>query len=75
MSVLSTKRCIPQATEVEQLKLKVKQYGDYDEIKRELEIMKVCCLLHAELSLEADIIDLSTSSSLAWKVTTMQKTT
>lgn len=30
-----------QAAEVEQLKLKLKQYSDYDEIKRELEIMKV----------------------------------
>lgn len=27
--------------EIEQLKMRLKQYGDYDEIKRELEIMKV----------------------------------
>ena len=32
---------ITQTTEVDQLKSKVKQYADYDEIKRELEIMKV----------------------------------
>lgn len=30
-----------QATEIESLRSKVKQFGDYDEIKRELEIMKV----------------------------------
>jgi hypothetical protein len=30
-----------QSTEIEGLKSRVKQYGDYDEIKRELEIMKV----------------------------------
>ena len=30
-----------QDTEVEQLKLRLKQYADYDEIKRELDIMKV----------------------------------
>jgi homeobox protein cut-like len=30
-----------QATEIESLRGKVKQFGDYDEIKRELEIMKV----------------------------------
>jgi predicted RNase H-like nuclease (RuvC/YqgF family) len=28
--------------EIEQLRGKAKQYVDYDEIKRELEIMKVC---------------------------------
>jgi homeobox protein cut-like len=33
---------ITQAVEIEQLKLRLKQYGDYDEIKRELEIMKAC---------------------------------
>jgi hypothetical protein len=30
-----------QRTEIESLKARVKQFGDYDEIKRELEIMKV----------------------------------
>lgn len=30
-----------QAREIEQLKARLKQYGDYDEIKWELEIMKV----------------------------------
>jgi homeobox protein cut-like len=30
-----------QASEIETLRNKVKQFGDYDEIKRELEIMKV----------------------------------
>jgi len=30
-----------QSTEIDHLKQKVKQYGDYDEVKRELEIMKV----------------------------------
>ncbi|CAK5281610.1 unnamed protein product [Mycena citricolor] len=29
-----------KATDIDQLRLKLKQYGDYDEIKRELEIMK-----------------------------------
>ena len=33
--------CLPQAIEVEQLRSKLKQYSDYDEVKRELEIMKV----------------------------------
>jgi homeobox protein cut-like len=32
---------VVQAKEIEQLKARLKQYGDYDEIKRELEIMKV----------------------------------
>lgn len=30
-----------QATEIDSLRTKVKQFSDYDEIKRELEIMKV----------------------------------
>ena len=30
-----------QVEEIEQQKQKLKQYSDYDEIKRELEIMKV----------------------------------
>lgn len=30
-----------QASEIEQLRNKLRQYSDYDEIKRELEIMKV----------------------------------
>jgi homeobox protein cut-like len=30
-----------QSMEIDQLKQRLKQYGDYDEIKRELEIMKV----------------------------------
>lgn len=30
-----------EAAEIETLRAKVKQFGDYDEIKRELEIMKV----------------------------------
>lgn len=34
-----------QATEIENLRAKVKQYSDYDELKRELEIMKVGTLL------------------------------
>nr|XP_019003298.1 homeobox protein cut-like protein [Kwoniella mangroviensis CBS 8507]OCF66759.1 homeobox protein cut-like protein [Kwoniella mangroviensis CBS 8507] len=34
------KEVASQATEIQNLKNKVKQYGDYDEIKRELEIMK-----------------------------------
>ena len=35
------KEIATQAAEIESLKAKVKQFGDYDEIKRELEIMKV----------------------------------
>lgn len=35
---------IMQSAEVDQLKSKLRQYDDYDEIKRELEIMKVCGL-------------------------------
>ncbi|WRT70279.1 uncharacterized protein IL334_007277 [Kwoniella shivajii] len=35
-----SKEVASQATEIQNLKNKVKQYGDYDEIKRELEIMK-----------------------------------
>jgi len=31
-----------KVAEIEQLKQRLKQYDDYDEIKRELEIMKVC---------------------------------
>lgn len=31
-----------QSTEADQLRTKLKQLGDYDEIKRELAIMKVC---------------------------------
>ena len=31
-----------QGIEIENLKARVKQYADYDEIKRELGIMKVC---------------------------------
>lgn len=31
-----------KAADIENLKQRLKQYGDYDEIKRELEIMKVC---------------------------------
>jgi homeobox protein cut-like len=34
-----------QVAEIETLKTKVKQYSDYDEIKRELEIMKVSSIL------------------------------
>ena len=30
-----------QSIEIEQLRAKLKQYSDYDELKRELEIMKV----------------------------------
>ena len=37
----STKEINNLSTEIEGLKAKVKQFGDYDEIKRELEIMKV----------------------------------
>ena len=33
-----------QSSEVEMLKTRLKMYADYDEIKRELEIMKVCIL-------------------------------
>ncbi|RXK36992.1 homeobox protein cut-like [Tremella mesenterica] len=36
----TAKELASQAAEVEQLKSKVKQYSDYDEVKRELEIMK-----------------------------------
>ena len=31
----------PQVTEADQLRQKIKSYSNYDEIKRELEIMKV----------------------------------
>ena len=34
-----------QNSEIEHLKQRLKQYKDYDEIKRELEIMKVSCLV------------------------------
>lgn len=34
-----------QAAEIENLRTKAKQYSDYDEIKRELEIMKVAEVL------------------------------
>jgi homeobox protein cut-like len=40
---------VVQAAEIEQLKTRLKQYGDYDEIKRELEIMKVHKSLHHHL--------------------------
>ncbi len=36
-----------KAAEVDQLKTKLKQYSDYDEIKRELEIMKVSYVISA----------------------------
>ena len=35
---------MPQTSEIENLKQKIRNYGDYDEIKRELEIMKVYTL-------------------------------
>ena len=35
-----------KTTEIEGLKAKAKQYVDYDDIKRELEIMKVSCIFH-----------------------------
>jgi hypothetical protein len=35
---------IHQAAEIENLKIRLKQYADYDEIKRELGIMKVAKL-------------------------------
>ncbi len=34
-----------QTSEIDQLRAKLKQLGDYDEIKRELEIMKVSFLV------------------------------
>lgn len=37
----TAKEISTQSAEIENLKSKVKQFGDYDEIKRELEIMKV----------------------------------
>lgn len=37
----ATRLMATQVGEIESLKVKVKQYSDYDEIKRELEIMKV----------------------------------
>lgn len=40
-----------RVNEVDQLKARLKQYGDYDEIKRELEIMKVSKPTHGILSL------------------------
>lgn len=33
-----------QGAEIESLKARVKQYADYDEVKRELGIMKVCVI-------------------------------
>jgi homeobox protein cut-like len=42
----------PQAAEIDQLKQRLKQYGDYDEIKRELEIMKVRPMLHRPSELD-----------------------
>ncbi len=63
-----------QAAEVDQLKAKIKQYADYDEIKRELEIMKVCSLTRVIPSPDADVMGHSTSSLLAWTVMTTQKT-
>ena len=43
-----------RANEVDQLKARLKQYGDYDEIKRELEIMKVGKPTHA-ISVSSDL--------------------
>ncbi len=37
----SAKEIVTQSAEIESLRSKVKQFADYDEIKRELEIMKV----------------------------------
>lgn len=37
----STAHAHSQSGEIDQLRQKLKQYNDYDEIKRELEIMKV----------------------------------
>jgi len=37
----ATRDLAAQTAKVDSLKTKVKQYSDYDEIKRELEIMKV----------------------------------
>lgn len=47
--MILTKIFSTQVAEVDQLKTKIKQYSDYDEIKRELDIMKVCrsCFDHA----------------------------
>jgi len=49
-----------QANEAEQLRSKLKQLSDYDEMKRELEIMKVC---FGSFSMPLFGIDLSYSMS------------
>jgi homeobox protein cut-like len=43
-----------KTSEIEQLKLRIKQYGDYDEIKRELEIMKYVEFAGLEEDADAD---------------------
>lgn len=37
-----------RSSEVEELKLRLRQYADYDEVKRELEIMKVRILVERD---------------------------
>lgn len=42
ISTSSTNAYLQQSSEIDQLKAKLRTLSDYDEIKRELEIMKVC---------------------------------
>ena len=61
-----------QTAETEQLRQKLKQYADYDEIKRELEIMKVYALLALSVLVHLSVFD-STLSSPGWKRRTRQR--
>ncbi|KAK1922128.1 CASP C terminal-domain-containing protein [Papiliotrema laurentii] len=49
------KEIATQAAEIESLKAKVKQFGDYDEIKRELEIMKYVEFSGADFDVDEDV--------------------
>jgi homeobox protein cut-like len=53
----SAKEIATQSAEIESLKSKVKQFGDYDEIKRELEIMKVSPLQRKSLKADGEYVE------------------
>jgi hypothetical protein len=48
-----------QVAEIEHLKARLKQYNDYDEIKRELEILKVYQLFFSAYALLTAVISMS----------------
>lgn len=53
MRIRLLKLFVLQGTELTNLRQKLAQYSDYDEIKRELDIMKVCPLIDHVLCAEA----------------------